>query len=312
MRVKHFLDLADITEADLRAMLAEGRRRKAARAGAPKGAADADAPLKDHLLALIFEKNSTRTRFSFDVAMRQLGGGSIVVSASDMQLGRGETIADTARVLSRYVDAMMLRTGPHEKLVELAGHASVPVLNGLTDFSHPCQILADLMTVEERFGDLQPRRALWCGDGNNVAVSWIQACALLGWELTLACPEGYRGDLGPVLAWAEARGRAPTLSSDLSAAATGAEIVIADTFVSMGQDDAEARLADLAPFAVTADVMARAAPNALFLHCLPAHRGEEVSAEVIDGPQSAVWDEAENRVHAQKAALLWCFGKIAL
>ncbi|MEL7028839.1 MAG: ornithine carbamoyltransferase, partial [Pseudomonadota bacterium] len=257
MRGRHFLDLSDLTREDLHALLREGARRKAARAGAPAALADADAPLAGRALAMVFEKNSTRTRVSFDIAMRQLGGETIVMSGADMQLGRGETIADTARVLSRYVDAVMLRTGAHEKLLELAANSDAPVINGLTDFSHPCQILADLMTVEERLGGLKGRKAAWCGDGNNVAVSWIQAAVLLDMTLTLACPAGYepRGD---VLGWASQRGGRVHVTTRPEEAVADADVVLTDTFVSMGDEDAERRLADLAPYKVTADLMARA------------------------------------------------------
>ncbi|WP_174273121.1 ornithine carbamoyltransferase [Sphingomonas bacterium] len=308
---KDFLDLADAGAPALRAMLAEARRRKQARAGWTKGRADADAPLVGHTLAMIFEKNSTRTRVSFDMAMRQLGGTTIVMDAGSMQLGRGESIADTARVLSRYVDAIMIRTDDHAKVEELAAHATVPVINGLTDRSHPCQIMADLLTVIERKGAVEGTRWAWLGDGNNVLASIIEAGSLLGFEVAAACPEGYDPDPAIVAA---ARARAgnhpPLLTRDPGEAVRGADVVVTDTWISMGQAHAEAKLAAMTPYRVDEALMARADAGGLFLHCLPAHRGEEVTDAVIDGPRSAIWDEAENRLHAQKAVLLWCLGKL--
>jgi len=307
---RHFLDLDGIEAGDLRAILDEAAARKAARAGWPRARADDDRPLAGHLLAMIFEKSSTRTRVSFDVAIRQLGGESIVLAAGDMQLGRGETIADTARVLSRYVDVIMIRTSGHEKLLELAEHASVPVINGLTDFSHPCQIMADVLTFEERRGPIAGRTVAWSGDGNNVAVSWIHAAVKFDFTLRLACP----AELLPpqsVLDWATDQGGRIVVLDDAREAVAGADCVVTDTWVSMGQDGATRRRALLSPYQVDARLMALADKEALFLHCLPAHRGEEVTDKVIDGPQSAVWDEAENRLHAQKAILLWCLGALA-
>ena len=308
---RDFLDLADAGADGLRAMLAEAHRRKAARQGWPKGQPDADRPLDGHVLAMIFEKNSTRTRVSFDIAMRQLGGTTIVMDAASMQLGRGEPIADTARVLSRYVDAIMIRTDVHGKAEELAAHADVPVVNGLTDLSHPCQVMADLLTVEERLGRLENTRWAWLGDGNNMAHSIVEAGSLLGFDVALACPEGYDPD-ETVMALARDRAgnRPPLLTRNPVEAVAGADVVVTDTWVSMGQPHAEEKLAAMAPYQVTAELMGGADPDGLFLHCLPAHRGEEVTADVMDGPRSAIWDEAENRLHAQKAVLLWCLGKL--
>jgi ornithine carbamoyltransferase len=307
---RHFLDLATAGREGLRAILDEAHRRKAARAGKPKGLADADAPLAGHLLAAIFEKPSTRTRVSFDVAMRQLGGSAMVLSPTDMQLGRGETIADTARVLSRYVDAIMLRCAAHATLEELARYAAVPVINGLTDLSHPCQILADIMTVEERLGrPVAGTRWAWLGDGNNVLHSIIEAGSLLGFEVRVATPLNYEPDAG-VVACAQARGGLLDVGRNAAAAVADADVVVTDTWVSMGQKGGADKLKAMMPYQVTPALMEGAAPQAVFLHCLPAHRGEEVLDSVIDGPRSAVWDEAENRVHAQKAILLWCLARL--
>ena len=306
----HFLDLATPKTAGLRAILDEAHRRKAARAGMPRGTVDADAPLAGHVLAMIFEKPSTRTRFSFDMGIRQLGGSSIVTSAGDMQLGRGETIEDTARVLGRMVDAVMLRSNSHATLETLAEHAGVPVINALTDISHPCQVMADIMTFEERTGrPVAGSTWAYLGDGNNMANSLIEAASVLGFDIRLGVPHGYDPDQA-VLATAGCRGGSIDLVRSAAAAVEGAEVVVTDTWVSMGQTSAKEKLAAMMPFQVTEAVMAKALPNALFLHCLPAHRGEEVTAAVIDGPQSVVWDEAENRLHVQKAILLWCLGKL--
>jgi ornithine carbamoyltransferase len=258
---------------------------------------------------MIFEKNSTRTRVSFEVAMVELGGHALFLSGNELQLGRGETVADTALVLSRYVDAIMLRCHSHEKLTELAKNSSVPVINGLTEFSHPCQILADILTFEENLGDITGKTIAWVGDGNNVAQSWIQAAALFGCKLNIACPPAL-APLPEVLAWAQERGTEIMVTRSPKEAVLGADAVITDTWVSMGDVQAEAQIALLTPYQVNAELMKKAAKNAIFLHCLPAHRGEEVTAEVIDGVQSKIFDEAENRLHAQKAILLWCFGVI--
>lgn len=300
----HLIDLWALSAEDLRAILADAHARKAGRAGRPKGAPDPDRPLDGRLLAMIFEKNSTRTRASFDVAMRQLGGASAVYNAADLQLGRGESVEDTARVLSRFVDAVMIRAKSHALLEAFAAASDAPVVNGLTDKSHPCQILADLMTIEERLGGIAGRRFAWIGDGNNVLASFLHAAPKLGFTMAVSTPEAYAPNPEDL---AHAGGHVE-LCADPAAAATGADAVITDTWVSMGDTDEEARKAAFAPWRVTAELMARAAPHAIFLHCLPAHRGDEVTAEVIDGPRSAVFDEAENRLHAQKSALLWCFG----
>ncbi|ATE64296.1 ornithine carbamoyltransferase [Rhizorhabdus dicambivorans] len=306
---RHFIDLADIGADGLRLMLEAARTRKIDRKGYPKGKADDDAPLAGHALAMVFEKNSTRTRVSFDMAMRQLGGTPIVMDAGSMQLGRGETIADTARVLSRYVDAIMIRTDDHQKIVDLAEYAGVPVINGLTDQSHPCQIMADLLTVLEHKGRIEGLTWAWLGDGNNVLHSIVEAGSLLGFPVRIGCPEGYDPDPA-VIAAARARGGEVLLSRDPAEVVAGADVIVTDTWISMGQAHAETKLAAMQPFQVNEALMARAASDAVFLHCLPAHRGEEVVDAVMDGPQSLIWDEAENRLHAQKAVLLWCLGKL--
>ena len=304
--MRHFLNLADAGADGVAAMLADAIDRKAARAGWPKGKPDADLPLDGRLLAMVFEKNSTRTRVSFDVAIRQLGGTPIVLDAGTTQLGRGESIADTARVLSGYADAILIRTDDHAKVEEMAAHASVPVINGLTDHSHPCQIMADLQTVLETGKSLPGLKVAWLGDGNNVLTSLIEAAGLMQFDVVAACPQGF----GPTdEQMALGRGRARVVGTPQEAA-EGADLVITDTWISMGQAHADAKLAAMMPFQVDAALMARAKPDARFLHCLPAHRGEEVTAEVIDGPQSLIWPEAENRLHAQKAVLRWCFGQI--
>jgi len=306
---RHFLDLADAGGDAIAAMLADALDRKAARKAWPKGQVDADAPLAGHTLAMIFEKNSTRTRVSFDMAIRQLGGTSIVMDAGSMQLGRGETVADTARVLSRYVDAIMIRTDDHAKVREMADHASVPVINGLTDASHPCQIMADLLTVIEHGKALPGSKWAWLGDGNNVLHSIVEAAGLLKFSVAIGCPPGYDPDDAYVEA-ARARGADIRILRDAAEAAADADVVVTDTWISMGQAHAEAKLAAMMPYQVTTELMAHARRDAVFLHCLPAHRGEEVVDAVIDGPRSAIWDEAENRLHAQKSVLLWALGKI--
>ena len=307
---RHFLDLWRLEPATLRAILDEARRRKDARVGWTKGRIDADAPAAGRTLAMIFQKNSTRTRFSFDAAIRQLGGDSVIATSSDMQLGRGETIEDTAHVLSRMVDAVMIRANSHADVEAFAAVSTVPVINGLTDKSHPCQIMADLLTYEEHRGPVAGRTLAWIGDGNNVCSSFIHAATAFGFTLRIACPETYAPDAED-LARASKAGARIQVTHDPRAAAEGADAVITDTWVSMGDTDADARLAALAPFQVDAALMKLARPDALFFHDLPAHRGEEVTAEVIDGPQSVVWDEAENRIHAQKAVLAWCFTGLA-
>ena len=307
--MRHFLNLADAGADAVAAMLSNAIDRKAARADWPKGRADADAPLADHVLAMIFEKSSTRTRVSFDMAMRQLGGSAIIMEAGSMQLGRGETIADTARVLSRYVDAIMIRTDDHAKIEELAGYASVPVINGLTDLSHPCQMVADLLTLVESGKALPGLEVAWLGDGNNVLASLIEAAGLFGFHIRVGVPQGYEPDARFVEA-ARASGARIDLMRDAREAVAGADVVVTDTWVSMGQDHAHNKLAAMAPFQVDERLMGAAKGDALFLHCLPAHRGEEVVDAVIDGKQSRVWDEAENRVHAQKSVLLWALEKL--
>ncbi len=306
---RHFLDLHEVAPGELRAILDDAHARKAARKGRGQAEPDDDMPLNGKLLAMIFEKPSTRTRVSFDVAMRQLGGQTLLMNGQETQLGRGETVADTARVLSRFVDAVMIRTTDHASLLDLAENASVPVINGLTDKSHPCQLMADVMTFEEHKGDIAGRKVAWVGDGNNVAVSWIHAAGQLGFELRLACPPELSPD-ADVMDWAKKTGANVTLGTDPGAAVDGVDCVVADTWVSMG-DDVETKTRRhnlLAPFQVNETLMGKAAPDAIFMHCLPAHRGEEMTADVIDGPASVVWDEAENRLHAQKGVLAWCFG----
>ncbi|MFM5923539.1 MAG: ornithine carbamoyltransferase [Novosphingobium sp.] len=306
---RHFLDLSDAGADALAAMINDAMERKSYRQDVPKGAPDGDAPLAGRVLAMVFEKNSTRTRVSFDMAMRQLGGSAIVLDAGTTQLGRGETIADTARVLSRMADAIMIRTDDHAKIEEMAAHASVPVINGLTDRSHPCQIVADLQTIVERGKALPGLELAWLGDGNNVLNSIVEAAGLLKFNVRIGVPQGYESDPAYIAA-AEARGAKVTTHRSAAEAAAGADVVVTDTWVSMGQDHAQAKLAAMAPFQVNERLMASAKNDALFLHCLPAHRGEEVTDAVIDGPHSAVWDEAENRIHAQKSVLRWVFGQL--
>jgi len=304
---RHLLDLADAGGDAIAAMIGDALDRKAARKDWPKGRPDADAPLEGRVLAMIFEKNSTRTRVSFDIAIRQLGGTSLVLDAANTQLGRGETVADTARVLSRMVDAIMVRTDDHAKIEEMARHASVPVINGLTDRSHPCQIVADLLTVVEQGKALPGLEVAWLGDGNNVLNSVIEAAGLMKFNVRAGTPQGYDPDDG-FIAEARARGARVSLTRDPVEAVAGADIVVTDTWVSMGQQHVHNKLAAMAPFQVNEALMAHAKPSARFLHCLPAHVGEEVSQGVFEGPQSVVFDEAENRIHAQKSVLLWCFG----
>jgi ornithine carbamoyltransferase len=300
--VRHFLDIADLDTAALRAILDNAIRLKASRRRS-----DAPKPFGGKTLAMIFDKPSTRTRVSFDVGMRDLGGETLILAGSEMQLGRGESIADTAKVLSRYVDAIMIRALDHAMVKELAANATVPVINGLTRLSHPCQVLADVMTFEECKGPVAGHTVAWVGDGNNVLTSWVHAAAKLGFRLNIATPP----ELVPskeLLAWAKANGAEISVSNDAHVAVQNADCVVADTFVSMGDDEAERRHNLLMPYQVNARLMKEAKPDAIFMHCLPAHRGEEVTAEVIDGPQSVVFDEAENRLHAQKAVLVWCLG----
>jgi len=295
---RHFLDLDQFDSAALRRILDLGFAYKNGRR---------DLPLAGKTLAMIFEKPSTRTRVSFEVAMRHLGGDTIFLDAADTQLGRGETVADTARVLSRYVDAIMIRTGQSRKLEELVEHATVPVINGLTDGSHPCQIMADVMTLQEKKGPLAGRIVAWSGDGNNVAASWVHAAVRFGFTLRLACPE----ELSPpprLIDWAAREGGRVSLTAEPIEAVANADCVVTDTWISMGAEASVNRHNMLAPYRVDEELMAHAKPDAIFMHCLPAKRGQEVTAGVIDGPQSVVWDEAENRLHAQKGILAWCLG----
>jgi ornithine carbamoyltransferase len=298
---RHFLDIRDHDSTTLRQMLevAAGFKR----------ATGSSRPLTGKTLALIFEKPSTRTRVSFEVAMRQLGGETIMMTSKEMQLDRGESISDTARVLSRYVDAIVMRTEGPERLHEMAEHATVPVINGLTATSHPCQLMADVMTFEEHRGPIAGQVVAWCGDGNNVARSWIESAARFGFTLRLATPDALRPP-PELVAWARAQGAKIELTDDPERAVAGARCVVTDTWVSMSDDPNTNRHNMLAPYRVTSALMAKAAPDALFMHCLPAHRGEEVTAEVIDGPQSVVFDEAENRMHAQKGVLAWALGVV--
>jgi ornithine carbamoyltransferase len=303
---RHFIDLWKLSREELRGILDDAKRRKQARLGKPKGGVDADAPAKDRTLAMIFEKNSTRTRFSFDAAMRQLGGAAIITNSGEMQLGRGESVEDTARVLSRMVDAVMIRANRHEDVERFAQAASVPVINGLTDKSHPCQILADLMTLEEHRGTVEGKTIAWVGDGNNVCASFIHAAPKFGYRLKIACPPLYHPDLYDLARAQKEQGQIELLE-DPEAAVKGADCVVADTWVSMGDVDHDERIEAFEAYQVDDALMDMAHKDAVFLHCLPAHRGEEVTDELIDGPRSLVWDEAENRIHAQKAVLAWCF-----
>ena len=291
--MRHFLDIKDFDKDRLTAMLETARDMKS---GAYTGT-----PLSGRHIGMIFEKPSTRTRVSFEVGISQLGGVPVVLAASDLQLGRGETVADTAKVLSRYLDGIMIRALRHETVTELAENATVPVINGLTNLSHPCQIMADLQTIIEQHGQLEDEIVVWFGDGNNVANSWIEAAALFGFELRLAGPEAYRPPAG-LIAWAREKGANIIITQDAQEAARGASVLVTDVWISMG-DDEGTRLKDMQPFQVTESLLQLAQPDAMFLHCLPAVRGQEVTAGVIDGPQSAVFGEAENRLHAQKAVM---------
>jgi ornithine carbamoyltransferase len=305
----HFLDIHKTDPADLRAIIDNARTMKDARAGHPRGASDAEQPLSGRMVALIFEKPSTRTRVSFDVGVRQMGGQTMVLSGADMQLGHGETIADTARVLSRYVDLIMIRTFDESVLLEMAEHADVPVINGLTDRTHPCQIMADILTYEEHRGPVTGKKVVWSGDGNNVCASFLHAAAQFGFDLTFTGP--MQLDPEPeFIGLARKAGRTVTIERDPARAVEGADLVVTDTWVSMhdSQSTRERRHNMLRPYQVNAGLMAQAGPDALFMHCLPAHRGEEVTSEVMDGPSSVVFDEAENRLHAQKAILRYCLG----
>lgn len=303
---KHFLDLHKVDAKTLRAILDLGSAIKAGGHMVKPGGGDTHL-LSGKTLAMIFEKPSTRTRVSFEVGMMQLGGHVVVMDDNGSQLGRGETVADTARVLSRYVDAIMIRTDDPAKLDELSSHASVPVINGLTDDSHPCQLMADIMTYEEHRGSIKGRKVVWCGDGNNMAASFVHAAQRFDFSLVLAVPKelGVKAD---VLAWAQAQGADVSVTRDADEACQGADLIVTDTWVSMGDKDAARRHKLLKPYQVDGRRLGLAKADALFMHCLPAHRDEEATAEVLDGPQSVIWDEAENRLHAQKGILAWCMG----
>ena len=306
----HFIDINKTDPADLRAMLDQASAMKTARAGLPKGTPDADRPLENHMVALIFEKPSTRTRVSFDVGVRQMGGETMVLSGSDMQLGHGDTIADTARVLSRYVDMIMIRTFEEDTLLEMAEHATVPVINGLTNRTHPCQIMADILTFEEHRGPITGKKVTWCGDGNNVFASFAHAAGQFGFDLTFSGP----ATLDPEAVFlneARAKGSNIEIERDPFRAVANADLVVTDTWVSMhdSQTARERRHNQLRPYQVNAELMRHAKPDSLFMHCLPAHRDEEATSEVMDGPNSVIFDEAENRLHAQKAIMRWCLGR---
>ncbi|MFV0492962.1 MAG: ornithine carbamoyltransferase [Pseudorhodobacter sp.] len=307
--MNHFLDIHTTNADDLRAMIENARAMKRARRGRPKGMADDDQPLAGRMVALIFEKPSTRTRVSFDVGVRQLGGQTMVLSGQEMQLGHGETIADTARVLSRYVDLIMIRTFEEATLQEMAEHATVPVINGLTNRTHPCQIMADVMTYEEHRGPIAGKKVVWCGDGNNVFASFAHAAGQFGFELAFTGPE----TLDPERVWldfAASKGHPITIERDPAKAVAGADLVVTDTWVSMHDPESakERRHNQLRPYQVNEALMAHARPDALFMHCLPAHRNDEATSAIMDGPHSVIFDEAENRLHAQKAVLRWCLG----
>ena len=307
--MNHFLDIHKTDPADLRAIIDGARAMKDARAGRPKGAKDDEQPLAGQMVALIFEKPSTRTRVSFDVGVRQMGGETLVLTGSEMQLGHGETIADTARVLSRYVDLIMIRTFDEDALLELAEHATVPVINGLTNQSHPCQIMADVMTFEEHRGPIAGRKVTWCGDGNNVFASFAHAAGQFGFDLTFSGPETL--DPAPAaMAFAQGKGRPIVIERDPDVAVAGADLVVTDTWVSMhdSQTTRERRHNQLRPYQVNERLMSHAKPDSLFMHCLPAHREEEATSAVMDGSHSVIFDEAENRLHAQKAIMRWCLG----
>ena len=302
--MRHFLDLTEVTSNDLQIILAKAAELKKFRK-----AGEINTTLAGKKLAMIFEKNSTRTRVSFEVGMTELGGYAVYLSGRDTQIGRGETISDTARVLSRYVDIMMLRCHSHSTLTELAKYATVPVINGLSIYSHPCQIMADIMTYQEHRGSIKGKKIAWIGDGNNVCNSFISAAPIFDFSLAIACPEQYLPS-EKMLNWAKNQGARIEVTRSPQEAANSANLVVTDTWVSMGDSDAEQRINLLTPYQVDDNLMKLASDDALFMHCLPAHRGEEVTASVLEGKQSVVWDEAENRLHVQKAIMLWCLGKI--
>lgn len=308
--MRHFLDINALSKEDAQQIIVRARQLKETVQNLAKGKGfiHPDRPLADKSVAMIFEKPSTRTRISFEMAMHQLGGTAVVMQGDDMQLGRGETVSDTAQVLSGFVDGITLRANSHQTLLDMAENATVPVINALTDFSHPCQVMADILTFEEHIGPIKGKKIAWSGDGNNVAVSWIHAAVLFDCELALACPGEYPPN-ADVMKWAQDQGANVSLHADPMDAVAGADCVITDTWISMGDKDADARLKILAPYQVNRKLMQQASKNAIFMHCLPAHRGEEVTDEVIDGPRSVIWDEAENRLHIQKSILMWCFEK---
>ena len=305
--MRHFLDIHKIDPEVLRGILDQAKAMKDARAGCPKGVEDDVQALAGRMVALLFEKPSTRTRVSFDVGIRQLGGKTLILSGNEIQLGHGETIADTARVLSRYVDLVMIRTFAEGSLLELARHATVPVINGLTNRTHPCQVMADVMTFEAHRGPIAGRKVVWVGDGNNVCASFLHAAGQFGFEMVVTGPEDLRPE-AEFVDLARASGASIELNSDPAKAVTGADLVVADTWVSMHDSPAikERRRKQLEPYQVNAELMALAKKDALFMHCLPAHRGEEATDEVMDGPNSVIFDEAENRLHVQKAIMRWC------
>ena len=307
--VRNFLDLSDAGGDAIAAMINNAQDRKMARRGWPKARSDTDQPLAGHVLAMVFEKSSTRTRVSFDIAMRQLGGSALTLDSGTSQLGRGESVADTARVLSRMADAIVVRTGDHAKIEEMAHYAHVPVINGLTDRSHPCQIVADLLTMVEHRKALPGLEVAWLGDGNNVLHSILEAASLMKFNVRVATPAGYEPD-AEFVEMARKAGCNVVLTRDAAQAASGADVVVTDTWVSMGQAHANEKLTAMAPYRVDDALMKQARADAIFLHCLPAHVGDEVTGEVFEGPHSVVFDEAENRIHAQKSILLWCFGKL--
>lgn len=302
---RHFLDISDLDSKTLRKIINAAHAMKKAGKRVPKNLRPKG--IEDLVLAMIFEKPSTRTRVSFDVAMRQLGGGGLVLNHTDLQLGRGESVADTARVLSRYVDGIMIRANAHATLMELAKYATIPVINGLTEKSHPCQVMADIQTFEEHLGPIKGKTVAWIGDGNNVAVSWMHAAVRFGFKLRLACPKALFPE-DEAVEWSVREKGDIEIGTDPERAVKGVDCVVTDTWVSMGQSDAAARKKMLAPYAVDEKLMSKAAKKAIFMHCLPAYRGHEVTEEVLEGPQSVIFDEAENRLHIQKAILAWCFG----
>ena len=307
---RHFLDLSSLLPRDVRYIIEKAKVLKiiAKEKKQSKGFIHPDMPLKDQALAMIFEKPSTRTRISFEMAMHQLGGKTLVLQDQDMQISRGESISDTARVLSGFVDAIMMRANNHDNLLEMAKKSQVPIINALTNFSHPCQVMADVLTFEEHLGPITGKKIAWSGDVTNVAVSWIHAAALFDCELAIGCHRDYSPPK-QVIDWIKDNNGRVTITENPINAVQGADCIITDTFISMGDKDVNKRLKDLSPYQINENLMKRAKPSAIFLHCLPAHRGEEVTKDIIDGPQSLVWHEAENRLHIQKAILLWCFGK---